>query len=180
MTINDLIAEVSEINTANGWREDRGEITRKHPMTQIAALTWLDMAEAELIEGLRKGVSPDRHYELCRTITQEADGIHSTFLDGSGLPIALGEDGLQVRGSKTEALAMLRLIDTETAEASEAILKGEVDNLAEELADVVIRTLDFVGAWNETHDQKIDLEQAIRAKLDKNRTRGYRHGGKLA
>jgi len=88
-----------------------------------------------------------------------------------------GEDGKPAYGSKIEVLSWLLLIDTETAEASEAVINHDVDNLV----DIVIRVLDLVGGWNERHpDRPIDLEQAIRANLDRNRTRGWRHGGKLA
>jgi NTP pyrophosphatase (non-canonical NTP hydrolase) len=41
-----------------------------------------------------------------------------------------------------------------------------------ELADVVIRIADFCGAHG------IDLEAAVKAKLDYNETRPHRHGGK--
>jgi len=41
-----------------------------------------------------------------------------------------------------------------------------------ELADIVIRVLDVCGRYN------IDIETAIRKKIDYNTTRGYKHGGK--
>jgi NTP pyrophosphatase (non-canonical NTP hydrolase) len=43
-----------------------------------------------------------------------------------------------------------------------------------ELADVIIRVLDFAAA----HD--IDMDTALKEKMDYNLTREYRHGGKLA
>lgn len=46
-------------------------------------------------------------------------------------------------------------------------------NVAEELADVLIRLLDTA----KRHDIDLDLEVA--KKLEKNRARGYRHGGKV-
>ncbi|MBM08059.1 MAG: hypothetical protein CMF69_00545 [Magnetovibrio sp.] len=42
-----------------------------------------------------------------------------------------------------------------------------------ELADIVIRIADFCGL------HKIDLADAIRTKLDYNKTRSYRHGKKI-
>jgi len=46
--------------------------------------------------------------------------------------------------------------------------------LEEELADVVIRVFDMAKAFN------IDIERAIEIKHAYNKTRSYRHGGKLA
>lgn len=43
-----------------------------------------------------------------------------------------------------------------------------------ELADTVIRIMDYCGA------KGYDLEQAINLKNEYNKTRGYRHGGKKA
>lgn len=42
-----------------------------------------------------------------------------------------------------------------------------------ELADVLIRIFDFCGK------HEIDLEKAIKIKMEYNKTREYRHGGKI-
>lgn len=64
------------------------------------------------------------------------------------------------------------LIHTEVSEAMEAVRHGDKDNFAEELADTLIRVLDTAGGL------EIDLDAVVRAKLEKNRGRGFRHGGK--
>jgi NTP pyrophosphatase (non-canonical NTP hydrolase) len=77
---------------------------------------------------------------------------------------------------------VLMLMVTELAEAMEAYREGDPESrkiqgysrLEEELADVLIRLLDFAGG------QGLDIEGAIAAKMDYNETRPYRHGGKLA
>lgn len=46
--------------------------------------------------------------------------------------------------------------------------------IAIELADVIIRIADTCGSLG------IDLERALRMKMDYNKTRPYRHGGKKA
>lgn len=72
----------------------------------------------------------------------------------------------------------------EISEFWEAYRKGMLDspcdkdipltNAEEELADIIIRTLDV--AWQ----MKIDIERAVAIKHAYNETRPYRHGGKLA
>jgi hypothetical protein len=184
LTINSLVDLVTEINTANGWRENKGEIlTPEHPMAQIAATSTAAGAIAEIVEGIRKGADRIQTKlatgHLARTAnTFDSEGLKDAadgWLDG------VGELGSPVRGSKTEAVARTRLFDTESVELSDAIVNGDLANMAEELADGVIRPIDFVGDWNDTHpDQQIDLQAAILAKLEVNRQRGYRHGGKRA
>ncbi len=49
---------------------------------------------------------------------------------------------------------------------------GKPEGIPVELADVLIRIFDFCG------DAGIDLEKALRVKMDYNATRPYRHGGK--
>ncbi len=68
--------------------------------------------------------------------------------------------------------AILALIHSEVSEALEAFRKNDSVNFAEELADVLIRVLDCCPGLG------IDVDAAVQAKLEKNRTRGYRHGGK--
>ncbi len=77
---------------------------------------------------------------------------------------------------------VLMLMVTELAEAMEAYREGNPESdkipgyskLEEELADVVIRLLDFAGGAG------LDIEGAVTAKMAYNETRPYRHGGKLA
>lgn len=68
--------------------------------------------------------------------------------------------------------AILALIHSEASEALEGFRTGDFDNFAEELADILIRVLDCATGLD------IDMDKAVRAKLNKNRERGYRHGGK--
>lgn len=68
--------------------------------------------------------------------------------------------------------AVLALIHSEASEALEAFRGGDRNNFEEELADVLIRVLDLASGLG------LDLDLAVEAKLAKNRTRGYRHGGK--
>jgi len=54
------------------------------------------------------------------------------------------------------------------------ICEGKPEGMAIELADCIIRILDFCGKYN------IDIEGAIEAKHNFIKTRPYRHGNKVA
>jgi len=77
---------------------------------------------------------------------------------------------------------VLMLMVTELAEAMEAYRSGNPESekipgfsqMEEELADVVIRLLDFAGG------EDLDIEGALIAKMAYNENRPYRHGGKIA
>lgn len=71
-----------------------------------------------------------------------------------------------------ETGTLLALIHSEVSEALEADRKGDRDNLAEEMADIVIRVADFCGG------KDIDLEFAIAQKMERNRNRERLHGKK--
>ncbi len=71
-----------------------------------------------------------------------------------------------------EILGVLMLIVTEVAEAAEAFRKNDFENFKEELADIAIR---LIGLSN---GMDIDLKQEIINKVEKNRHREYKHGGK--
>lgn len=68
--------------------------------------------------------------------------------------------------------AILALVHTEVSEAVEGFRNNDKENFIEELADVIIRVLDCSGGLG------MDIDSALKAKLEKNKTRGYRHGGK--
>lgn len=71
-------------------------------------------------------------------------------------------------------LELLMLVTTEVAECAEEWRRPEVDMaaVAEELADVVIRCADAAAHW------RIDLSEAVAAKMAANKARPRRHGGK--
>lgn len=72
-----------------------------------------------------------------------------------------------------ETGTLLALIHSEVSEALEADRKGDEEGFQEELADVCIRIFDLCGS------KKIDLEGAIQKKMERNKGRSYKHGGKL-
>jgi len=74
--------------------------------------------------------------------------------------------------SKYKVPAIVALIHSEVSEALEAYRKNDIENFAEEMADIVIRVLDCTSGLG------IDLGSEILVKLEKNRNRAHRHGGK--
>ena len=74
--------------------------------------------------------------------------------------------------SRYKVPAILALIHSEVSEALEAFRRDDNENFCEEMADILIRVLDCVGGLTD------DFDSVVRAKLEKNRQRGYRHGGK--
>jgi NTP pyrophosphatase (non-canonical NTP hydrolase) len=64
----------------------------------------------------------------------------------------------------------LGLIVTEVAECMEAVRKSDRDNEAEELADVLVRVLDYAGGFN------IPLAEAFERKMLANYARPMKHG----
>ncbi len=68
---------------------------------------------------------------------------------------------------------LIALMHSELSEALEASRNDEGDmRVGEELADCVIRIMDYCG------ERKIDLEKCILDKMTINQKRPYRHGGK--
>jgi NTP pyrophosphatase (non-canonical NTP hydrolase) len=71
-----------------------------------------------------------------------------------------------------ETGTLLALIHSEVSEALEADRKGWDGDFAEELADVCIRVFDLCGS------KGIDLEAVILEKMERNKGRSHKHGGK--
>ena len=68
---------------------------------------------------------------------------------------------------------VVSLMHSELSEALEADRRHEgKERVVEELADVCIRIFDYCGGMN------LNLQKAIREKMEANKKRSYKHGGK--
>jgi len=68
----------------------------------------------------------------------------------------------------------IALIHTECSEMMEAIRENDIGSLVGEGIDVLIRTLEFLACLKD-----VDIDKAFRKKMEFNKKRSYRHGGKL-
>jgi len=71
---------------------------------------------------------------------------------------------------------LLCLVHSEVSEALEAYRAGFAPHTMEvpsELADIIIRVMDICGLYG------IDIDKAVKEKLQFNESRPYRHGGKV-
>ncbi len=72
--------------------------------------------------------------------------------------------------TKKDTNTMLLRLHSEVSEAAEALRDKNIDQFAEELADVFIRLVNLCGVWN------IDLEKEVAIKHNKNIGRPFLHG----
>lgn len=93
--------------------------------------------------------------------------IDKGFYDREVLAVEKGEYAVD---NPSLASEKLMLIVTEVAEAQEALRDGDRENEAEEVADILIRTLDY-AAW-----RGINPDIEVRKKMARNRKRPYLHG----
>ena len=74
-------------------------------------------------------------------------------------------------------LKQLAMIHSEVTEVLEAIRKEQGDEkVVEELADIMIRVLDFWAFLNKTGYTKRSLSNALNKKVEANKQREWRHG----
>lgn len=100
-------------------------------------------------------------------LSRVGDQIHANKI-AKGWKVTTAEDWKDAE----KILSALMLINTELAEAAEAVREDNLEEFAEELADVMIRTIGLA------HGMGIELGDAIERKMAKNTQRAQRHGGK--
>jgi hypothetical protein len=171
-TIQQWQADAHELAVLKGWYEEPTKEQRaaKVTMAKIAVM----------------------HLNLSAVLEHHRDPKPSLFG-----PDQLETDVVleQLDESQIDALARIALMHSELSEAVDCVINGDYEQtggrgqtllgvlcddytkpegMVVELADVVIRILDFCGF------KKLDLDRSLREKHTYNATRPHRHGGKLA
>lgn len=104
------------------------------------------------------------------------NNIDIRLMDSCVLPsqkaIWLNADNHGWHDKPCELTTRLLLIHSEVSEVCEALRKGDMAAVEEELADVIIRVLEAAEAHG------FDMEKAVWDKHKKNIDRPYRHGNK--
>ena len=160
LTVDDLQRESYETAVAKGWHDEDGK-TLSGAVIHIAKQSVGVLDVAATVEGIRAGKAPI--YSHPEHVLERLDALRPELL---------------------RAVAWMVLVVTEVGESVEDILNehmttdvnlaGKPTGLGSELADIIIRVCDTAGALG------IDLAAELRSKLDYNRTRSHKHGGKLA
>jgi NTP pyrophosphatase (non-canonical NTP hydrolase) len=85
-----------------------------------------------------------------------------------------GEIGYDKIGNK------LALVHSEVTEVLEAIRKNKgSEEVVEEIADIIIRTLDIYAAMRNTGDLTHSLDEVLFNKMEKNKARPKLHGNRF-
>jgi NTP pyrophosphatase (non-canonical NTP hydrolase) len=138
--------------------------------------------ENALVQRVSKILGRNVQHELIvntvDALADKVDELNQQLQDRSDV-IRYVEEAYETAKSKgwysgtTEIGTKLALIHAEVTEALEADRRGEgKERIAEEFADICIRVFSLSGHLN------VDLHKAIRKKMDYNKTRPYKHGGK--
>lgn len=160
LTVDELQRESYETACAKGWHDEDGKML-SGAIIHIAKQAVGVLEVSATVEGIRAGKAPI--YSHSEHILERLDALPPELL---------------------RAVAWMVLVVTEVGESIEDILNehmttdanmaGKPTGLGSELADIIIRVCDTAGALG------LDMEAELRSKLDYNRTRSHKHGGKLA
>lgn len=150
MSLNELAKEIYENNKQKGFWPDEGE---RNPL-EVLALIHSEVSEC--LEEIRDGK------------WAESTSWHSTT--GTRFP----RDGR----IENDPDGTWLLFAEERVRITEDMWRGwgyvpKPEGVPSELADIIIRVLDACGAWG------INIEKAVREKIEYNATRDYKHGRAL-
>jgi len=126
--------------------------------------------------------------EMVKVLSEQLDRRHLNDLRDTAHNTAVSKKWHRDGNGKSRLPELLCLIHSEVSEVLECYRNGEPvhdidlaptppgakpEGIASELADVIIRVLDVAGLYG------IDIDRAVREKMQFNITRPVRHGGKV-
>jgi len=97
-------------------------------------------------------------------------GFYDDYYEMHNYLVEHGQTRMADNMRRDHILAMLNRITSEIGEATHTIQNRETDKFAEEVADILITTLDLAGFMEP------DFQQIVLMKMAKNRGRPYRNG----
>lgn len=168
LNVNELSREIREINETNGWRTTKPfewEDTYKVPA--ILALIHSEVSEAWI--GLVNTGMENYAEELADVMIRILDMLEGLGMDVAGV-VASGFDMWSFDDDDDEST--LNALHFRISEALEGFRKNDKTRFEDAIGEACAIVFDLCRF------AEIDLAAEIRAKLEKNRQRGYRHGGK--
>lgn len=112
-----------------------------------------------------------------QTLDSMADDVHATAVEKGFWDVIKDAPQEQIDIFITKQLMM---IVSEAVEVMEAIRKNRgPENVADEMADIIIRTLDLYAGLREYEYVNTDLQVAFNNKTNFNQSRPERHGVKF-
>lgn len=168
--LNALAEEAHSISVTSGWWSEFGApgngVASNTDASFLESLALIHSEVSEALERFRHGEHP-------------ADPAYSYHFDTRvPPPFEIRGEGNLLEYRTPGRAGIAEQLDREgwlplTPEVALAYgLTVKPEGIPSELADIIIRVLDTCGAWG------VDIDTAVRTKLEFNRSRPYRHGGK--
>lgn len=172
MDIRTLQKEAFRTSQANGFThyenpEDIPKLDARGKALVVAAI--LQRHLDNLYIEIRRGEESDLTLYFQRYLQSQSSTWHGHRPYICSESISYDPD---IEREEQQQLIHAGLIGSEVSELINGMLSGDPLNVAEELADIMIRC----GDWAKRNE--IDLQAAVVAKMKKNRKRGERHGSK--
>lgn len=187
--LNRLAQTILEINRANGWNVTQPSDMDSNPYKIPAILALIHSEISEASEAYVIGDSENFSEELADVVIRDLDMLGGLGVDIEA-QIGFGRDQIppmeslnQIGAWRTSELiatdaaapngsALLLFLHRQTSVCLECFRRNKENDFYWEAATLLLSTLSFADRM------LIDMDKEVALKLEKNKGRGYRHGGK--